>query len=44
MSCTHKHQLLGMIEKITTTCRNIPRAVLLGTVQNFQQRIDLCIQ
>lgn len=27
-----------------TACENIPRAVLHRTVEQFQQRIELCIQ
>ncbi|OXU16400.1 hypothetical protein TSAR_007422 [Trichomalopsis sarcophagae] len=33
-----------MIHRIQTACENIPRAVLLRTVEHFQQRIELCIQ
>ncbi|KAL6418651.1 hypothetical protein ACFW04_014235 [Cataglyphis niger] len=29
--------------RITDACRNIPRHVLLSTVQNFERRIQLCI-
>ncbi|EZA50202.1 hypothetical protein X777_11341 [Ooceraea biroi] len=33
-----------MIQRIKTACTNIPRAVLLETVNYFERRIALCIQ
>lgn len=33
-----------MMHRIRTACENIPRAVLHRTVEQFQQRIELCIQ
>lgn len=34
----------NMVERIRTTCLNIPREVLLTTVRNFHRRIELCQQ
>jgi len=33
----------NMMQRITDACRDIPRHVLLSTVQNFERRIQLCI-
>lgn len=33
-----------MMERIRVACRNVPRAVLLNTVRNFEERLALCIQ
>lgn len=33
-----------MRHRIVNACENIPQAVLLATIQNFQNRLQLCIQ
>ncbi|KYM95006.1 hypothetical protein ALC62_14363 [Cyphomyrmex costatus] len=33
-----------MMLRIRTTCANIPRAVLLRTVEEFHQQIELCTE
>ncbi|KYN21999.1 hypothetical protein ALC57_05611 [Trachymyrmex cornetzi] len=33
----------NMMERITLTCRSIPRNILLSTVDSFERRVQLCV-